>query len=135
MSLHGLNIELDQIKAKLDVALNKAAEKWGKVLNLSNIRTERHDSYIGIHIEFKFFVDGLPPMQTYCCSFNNGKTVFYNDTILVDINNELNFGYTRYAEQLIFNAWFSNCRTPEEFIHNATLYAAVVNKTSIKLKA
>ena len=109
MSLHGLNIELDEIKVKLDVALNKAAEKWGKVLNLSNIRTERHDSYIGIHIEFKPFIDGLSPMQTYCCSYNN----------------ELNFDYTLYTEQLIFNAWFSNCRTPEEFVHNATLHTTV----------
>ena len=126
MNQDGLNIELDEIKAKLDVALNKAAEKWGKVLNLSNIDIACVSKLVQIKIEFKSFVNKLPALQT---------GYFYSRLMLIDFLVDVNWDYGLYAEQLIIRAWFSNCRSPEEFVHNATLHAIVVNKTSIKLKA
>lgn len=126
MNQDGLNIKLDEIKTKLDIALNKAAEKWGNVLNLSNIDIACIFKLLNIKIEFKSFVNKLPALQT---------GYFYSRLMLINFLVDVNWDYDLYAEQLIIRAWFSNCRTPEEFIHNATLHAIVVNKTSIELKA
>jgi len=128
MKIIGLNsvaYSLIEIQSKLKLVIGETTKKWGKVLNLSRIEMHLDNGMLSIKIEFKSFSDKKSPMHT--CNVFNKST----------LNNLLEYlrdDFILLLEYLIFSAWFSNCATPEEFIHNATLHAVVVNKTSIELK-